>query len=302
MHRYVSRRDFVVGGLAGASVLGLVGKGIAPAQEQDKPAGSGGGKLRKAIQYGMVQGAKTPLDHLKVAQECGWDGVECNASQDQKWIDELREAVEKSGVPVHSVVCGTHWGYPLSDPNPEKVKRGMDGMKSALRNARDLKADTVLLVPAVVNADVRYKDAYERSQQRIRELIPVAEECGVTIAVENVWNKFLLSPLEFARYLDELNSKFVRAYFDVGNVVIYGFPQDWIRTLGGRIAKIHLKDFKRDGYQWKPIREGDVQWPEVRKALAEVGYTGWLTTEVAGGDEAYLRDLAARVDKIIAGV
>jgi L-ribulose-5-phosphate 3-epimerase len=298
MHRDLSRRDFVARGLAGAAAVGLIARAAA-AEEQDKPAG---GKLRKAIQLGQVQGGKTALERLKIAQDCGWDGVETGATGDQKTVDELRAASDKSGVPVHSIVCETHWAFPLSDPDPERVKRGMDGMKVALRNARDLKADAVLLVPAVVTDRVSYKDAYERSQQHIRELIPVAEECNAVIAVENVWNKFLLSPLEFAKYVDEFNSKFVRAYFDVGNVVIFGYPQDWIRTLGRRIAKIHLKDFKRNGSQWKQIREGDVQWPEVRKALAEVGYEGWLTTEVAGGNEAYLKDLAARVDKIIAGV
>lgn len=299
MDREITRRGFMARGLAGTAVVGWVGNRLASAAEST--ASSGEGKLRKACQLGMVQEGKTPLEKLKIAQECGWDGVETGATGNQKVIDDLRAASEKAGVPVHSVVCETHWGYPLSDPDAAKVARGMDGMKTALKNARDLKADAVLLVPAVVSAQVRYKDAWERSQKCIRELIPIAEECGVTIAVENVWNKFLLSPLEAVRYVDDFNSKFVRFYFDVGNVVIFGFPQDWIRTLGPRIAKIHLKDFKRAGSQWVPIREGDVEWPEVRKALAEAGYSGWMTTEVAGGNRDYLRDLAGRVDKIIAG-
>jgi hexulose-6-phosphate isomerase len=177
----------------------------------------------------------------------------------------------------------------------------MDCMKVSLQNAKDFGATAVLLVPAVVSPDIMYRDAYARSQKQIRELIPQAQELGVIIAVENVWNKFLLSPLEFARYVDEFESPFVRAYFDVGNVVLFGFPQDWIRTLGPRIAKIHLKDFKSDTKQFVPLREGSVNWPEVRKALAEIGYDGWLTTELDGGDEKYLRDVSARVDKIIAG-
>ncbi len=295
MHQDLTRRGFIVQGLAGAAAIGVLGQGVRA--EEEKPSG----KLRKALQFGMVQGGKSVEDKFKIAQDCGWEGFEIGAGDDQKFIDDLRAASDKMGMPVHSVVCQSHWGCPLSDPDPEVVKKGIEGMKLSLRNARDVKADAVLLVPAVVTDKVRYKDAYERSQARIRELIPMAEEYKVAIAVENVWNKFLLSPMEFAKYVDEFNSKFVRAYFDCGNVVIFGYPQDWIRTLGSRLAKIHLKDFKRDGFQWKAIREGDVQWPEVRKAFADAGYNGWLTPEVGGGNEAYLRDLSARVDKIIAG-
>jgi len=123
--------------------------------------------------------------------------------------------------------------------------------------------------------------------------------------VEEVWNKFLLSPIEFARYVDEMGSPWIKAYFDVGNVVFYGFPQDWIRTLGPRIAKVHLKDFQLDRpggkFAWKNLGEGDIDWVEVRKAFADVGYDGWMTTEISGGDAAYLKDVGARFDRFLAG-
>ena len=135
----------------------------------------------------------------------------------------------------------------------------------------------------------------------MRKLLPLAEKMKVVIAIENVWNKFLLSPVEFARYIDDFNSPWVRAYFDIGNVIIHGFSQDWIRTLGRRIVKLDVKDFKRKGYEWKNLREGDVNWPEVVKALDETGYKGWMTCEMSGGDEAYLGDVAKRMDWIIAG-
>jgi hexulose-6-phosphate isomerase len=147
-----------------------------------------------------------------------------------------------------------------------------------------------------------------RSQKQIRKLIPLAEELKVIIAIEEVWNKFLLSPLEMARYVDEFQSPWVKAYFDVGNVVFYGYPQDWIRTLGKRIAKVHLKDFKitgpgfGNGYRFVNLGEGDIDWPAVRKAFAEVGYTGYATTELEGGDEAYLRDVGQRVDRLVLGM
>jgi hexulose-6-phosphate isomerase len=133
----------------------------------------------------------------------------------------------------------------------------------------------------------------------------MARDMKIVIAVEEVWNKFLLSPLEMARYVDEFESPWVRAYFDVGNIVFYGFPQDWIRTLGPRIVKVHLKDFAlergKGQFFWRNIGEGDIDWVEVRRALSDIKYAGYVTTEVSGGDEAYLTDLAQRVDRFIAG-
>jgi hexulose-6-phosphate isomerase len=161
-------------------------------------------------------------------------------------------------------------------------------------------ADAVLLVPTRVTEEFSYQDAYKWSQEYVSRLIPTAEETGVIVAVENVWNKFLLSPIEFARYLDELNSRWVKAYFDVGNVIIYGHAHHWIRTLGKRLVKIHLKDFKRRGYQWTNLLDGDVNWPQVRKALDEVGYNGYMTAELSGGSEAKLTDISERIDRIIA--
>jgi L-ribulose-5-phosphate 3-epimerase len=175
-------------------------------------------------------------------------------------------------------------------------------METALRSAGAQGAGAVLLVPAVVTEEVGYAEAYSRSQKNIRKLLPLADELAVTIAVENVWNKFLLSPVEFARYIDEFDSPRLRAYIDVGNMILFGFAQDWLRTVGRRIVRIHLKDFRRKGYEWTNLLEGDVNWPQVRKALAEIGYHGYLTTELRAGDEAYLTDLAGRIDKIIAMV
>ena len=179
-------------------------------------------------------------------------------------------------------------------------------METSLRNASRWGADAVLLVPAVVDAKTSYGDAWTRSQRVIRErLLPQARDIKIVIAVEEVWNKFLLSPLEFARYVDEFQSPWLKAYFDVGNIVFYGFPQDWIRTLGARIVKVHFKDFQlersKGQFAWKNIGEGDIDWVEVHRALIEIGYKGYVTTEVSGGDAAYLADLAARVDRVLSG-
>jgi hexulose-6-phosphate isomerase len=131
----------------------------------------------------------------------------------------------------------------------------------------------------------------------------MAQQLNVIIGVEEVWNKFLLSPLEFTRYIDDFNSPWVRAYFDVGNVVFYGYPQDWIRTLGKRIVKLHIKDFKfeNDVTKWTPLREGAINWPEIYRALNEIGYTGSATVELEGGDAAYLREVNRRFDLILSG-
>jgi hexulose-6-phosphate isomerase len=199
-----------------------------------------------------------------------------------------------------------HWRFPLSSSDPEVVKKCVAGMETSIKNAKLWGAETVLLVPAVVDAKTSYRDAWTRSQRIIRErLLPVARDAKIIIAVEEVWNKFLLSPLEFARYVDDFESPWVKAYFDVGNVVLYGFPQDWIRTLGSRIVRLHIKDFlldRREGtFAWKNIGEGEIDWPEIRKALGEIGYSGYVTTEIQGGDLAYLKDVSARVDRFIAG-
>ena len=199
-----------------------------------------------------------------------------------------------------------HWRFPLSSSDPAVVTRSVAGMETSLRNAALWGADTVLLVPAVVDATTSYQDAWTRSQRVIRErLLPLARELKVVIAVEEVWNKFLLSPLEFARYVDEFESPWLKAYFDVGNVVFYGYPQDWIRALGSRIVKVHLKDFQLDRpngrFAWKNLGEGDIDWLEVRRALSDIDYKGYVTTEVSGGDAVYLKDLAGRVDRILSG-
>ena len=198
-----------------------------------------------------------------------------------------------------------HWREPMSSADPAVVNRSVQGMETSLKNAALWGADAVLLVPGVVDATnsvSRRLDAVAARDPRA-PAADGASDLKVIIAVEEVWNKFLLSPIEFARYVDEFDSPFVKAYFDVGNVVLFAFPQDWIRTLGPRIVKVHLKDFKleKSTYSWKNIGEGDIDWIEVRKAFGEIGYNGYVTTEVNGGDAAYLADLSVRVDRFLAG-
>ena len=259
------------------------------------------GGLKKAVLISMLPKEMSYLDRFKMAIDVGFEGLEAQTITDPKEADQIKEASEKAGLRIHSVMNMDHWKYPLSSDDPAVVAQSMKGMETSLRNAKLWGADAVLLVPAVVNPQTRYADAYTRSQAQIKKLIPLAKELKIVIAVEEVWNKFLLSPIEFARYVDEFNSPWVRAYFDVGNIVLYGYPQDWIHTLGKRIMKFHLKDFNSKTREFVPLREGSVDWPAVRSAIAAIGFSGYLTVELKAGDATYLRDVSARVDKIFAG-
>ncbi|MGO8793075.1 MAG: sugar phosphate isomerase/epimerase family protein, partial [Terriglobia bacterium] len=298
-----SRRDFlkVSVGAACAAPLAAMGPGAAHLSAAAGAPSPAGERIKKAVQISMLPKNLSYADRFKLAGDVGFEGVEGQTVEDPKVAEEIKKASEDAKVPIHSVMNMAHWDNPLSSSDPAVVKKSLDGMKTSLHNAKLWGAETVLLVPGVVNADTGYQDAWTRSQKNIRTLIPLAGELKIVICIEEVWNKFLLSPLEMAKYVDEFKSPWIRQYFDVGNVVLYGYPQDWIHTLGKRIAKVHLKDFKM-GKGWSPVTaqfvnlgDGDIDWAAVRKAFAGVGYTGWTTTALEGGDEAYLRDVAKRV-------
>ncbi len=291
----MGRREFLARTGAVAAGAAVLGAGL-NAQAQDTSYTP----FKKAVITGMLPKDLSFPDKFTLAKKCGFDGVESPPVADLAEAETIGKQARDAGLRVHSIIYGG-WGAPLSDPDPAVQEKGKNEIDHALHCAKAMGADNILLVPAVVKANVRYIEAYERSQKNIRSLIPLAEELGVIIAVEEVWNDFLLSPLEFARYVDEFDSPWVRAYFDVGNIVAFGYPQDWIRTLGKRIVKVHLKDFKRDTREWVNLMEGSVDWPEVRKAFSEVGYDGWVTAELSGGEETYLRDLSERISKISAG-
>lgn len=261
---------------------------------------------RKAVLISMLSADLPYAQRFASARQAGFDAIEMQTISREDEAAEIKDAATKSGLRIHSVMNADHWRFPLSSSDRDVVDRGVAGMETSLRNAALWGADAVLLVPAVVDQATSYRDAWTRSQRVIRErLLPLARELKVIVAVEEVWNKFLLSPIEFARYVDELDSPWLKAYFDVGNVVFYGFPQDWIRTLGPRTVKVHLKDFRLDRpngrFAWTNIGDGDIDWLEVRRAFDDAGYQGFFTTEVAAGDAAYLKDLAARVDRFLAG-
>jgi L-ribulose-5-phosphate 3-epimerase len=259
--------------------------------------------IKKAVEYSMLPNSLPIADRFQLARDCGFEEIELPTTPDQAKAEEMLAGSKKAGIPIHSVMNSEHWRSPLSSADPVVVEKSMEGMRTSLRNAKLWGADTVLLVPAVVNPETSYAQAWERSQKQIRQLIPLAAELKVIIGIEEVWNKFLLSPLEFARYVDEFKSPWVRAYFDVGNVAINSYPQDWIRTLGKRIVKVHIKDFafRKSVAQFTPLLEGDIDFKAVHAALAEIGYRGIATVELSGGDAAYLKEVNARFEKILMG-
>lgn len=294
----VSRRDFLVK----SSAFAIGGTLLSTGMLRSSVAAAG---LKKGTCIGVLPDGMSVLQKFEVAKRAGFDGIEPNTINASEDLRQYKEASEKTGVRIHSIMNADHWKFPLSDSDPEIVRKCVEGIQTSMHNAHDLGADTVLLVPGIVTADVGYAEVYRRSQEQIRKLIPLAQELGVIIAVENVGNRFLLSPIEFARYVDEFKTPWVRAYFDIGNIVSNGYPQDWIRTLGNRIAKVHIKRFEpgtdHPKFDPKDRRTQGINWPDVRKALNEVGYAGWVSAEVRSGDENYVKEVSSRLDKIFAG-
>jgi len=252
----------------------------------------------------MLPASLNYAERFKMARDVGFEVIQAPTEPDERKAEEIKKAAEGAKIRIDSVMNMDHWKYPLSSADPAVVAKSLAGMRTSMRNAKLWGCDAVLLVPAVLDPKTSYRDAWTRSQKQIRTLLPMAEELKVVIALEEVWNKFLLSPVEMARYIEEFHSPWIKAWFDVGNVMFYGYPQDWIRTLGKSIYKVHLKDFKRkeSGYEWVNLGDGDVDWPAVRQAFVEIGYAGSAIVELEKGDEAYLRDVSKRVDRLVLGL
>ncbi len=310
----MNKREFIKSAavIAGASVVTPLTSAVAsPASTSVSQARSSQGvkkvTLKKSLGFGMINEELSLTDKFKLVKDLGFHGVELNSPVDFP-MAEILSAKEKSGIELPSVVNKDHWGSPLSDPDPEVRKKCIQSMATSLREVKELGGDTVLLVPGVVNEKVSYEQAYINSQHSIRELIPYAEETGMQIALENVWNNFLISPVEAKRFVDEINHPLVGWYFDIGNVLRYGWPEQWIRTLNRRIMKLHIKEYSRELMNSKGLWEGfkvdllkgDNNWPVVMQAISEIGHTGgWLTAEVPGGNRDHLKKISLQMDEII---
>ena len=291
----VSRREFI----AASALLALPALGRA---ETPLP------KLKKAVKLGMVQTKGGYAEKLGLCKKLGFQGVEIDWPGTSD-LESLVAASKATGVKVHGVICSTHWGKPLSAPEPATREVTVEAMKGAFVAAKTVGADTVLVVPGVVNKQVNYDQCWERSSEEIKKLIPFADAKGVKIAVEVVWNNFITKPEQLVKYVDQFGTPTVGAYFDASNMLKYGVPAaTWVRALGKRMLKLDFKGYsnakaKRENDVGKGfavgIGEGDEDWHEVLKACGEVGYDSWATAEVKGGGEEWLRDVSKRMDTIL---
>lgn len=309
----MKRRNFIKLGSAGVAGLALGGQPLSHASDRPRPDRANGGGWKKGFMLDTF-GSGDDLglrEQFQLLKDAGFDGVEPPSGLDREEVLRARDA---AGLEIPSVVVSTHWAQPLSHPDPGVREAGLDGLKTALDDARAFGAKSILLVPGVVNHEISYDDAYRRSQREIRKVISRAEDLEVTIAIENVWNHFLLSPLEAAQYVDEFESPRVGWYFDVGNILNSGWPDQWIRILGDRIKVVHIKEFSRKKRDQEGLRagfavnllEGDNDWPAIMEALRDIGYSGYCNAEPAHrhpglADDVWLKEyIAERMDTMFA--
>lgn len=290
----LSRRRFIGTTLAGAAISTVspwVFSAAPPAARRP---------IRKAIMYATIGYKGTVMEKFVALKEAGFEGVEPMSHMKQ---DEVMAALDATGLKAASVCCATHWESRLSDPSEDVRAKGLEGLHQALRDAKRYGASSVLLVPGRVTESVTFDDCWQRSIASIRKALPLSEETGVKIAVENVWNGFITKAEEARRYLDEINSPQVGWHFDVGNVLRFGLPQEWIPVLGKRILKLHIKEFSKAKQFSVRFFEGDNNWPAIMAELDKVGYSGWGISEMPGDqtkDAAGLQDFTGRMDRIFA--
>jgi hexulose-6-phosphate isomerase len=299
MNQNTSRRGFLKGTLAGAVGIGAAQllPGSAWAQQQEKPMG-----FKKAVKFTMIKTNGSIEDKFNLIKSLGFDGVEMDSPSDVN-VQEAVAAQEKTGIKIHGVIDSIHWKDRLSSPDAAVRARGLDGLRTAIKDAKAYGASTVLLVPGRVSDkaedDETFDKVWSRSQEEIRKVLPSLDGSGTKIAIEVVWNNFITKPEQLVKYVDEFQNPNVGAYFDVSNMVKYGVPPaEWIRALGPRMLKFDFKGYS-NAKKWVKIGEGDENWPEVRKALAEIGYHGWATSEVAGGDAEALKEVKQRMDQVL---
>ncbi|MDR1339695.1 MAG: sugar phosphate isomerase/epimerase [Prevotellaceae bacterium] len=303
----MQRRTFIKNTLLASGALALPFAGHAAAGGADCSAPAAPDTtFRKSIMWGTVGMEASVMDKCKAIKAAGYAGVEPNSHMNRA---EVLDALKATGLVASGVCCSTHWQKPLSDPDIAIREAGMEGILLAMEDAKAYGTDAVLVVPGTVNQNVSYDECWERSTECLKKLLPAAEKLKVRICIENVWNNFLLSPMEACRYVDQFDSPQAGFYFDCGNILAYGWPEQWIRILGQRTGRIHVKEFSRkkadaEG-RWKgfdvPLTEGDVNWAEVMKESRKSYRGQWFTTEQgSSGTPEELNDLSRRLDSILA--
>lgn len=279
----MDRRRFLQVGSAVAGALALGNQAT---------AGQFTGKIKKAVKLHMVTGGMSVEDKFRLVKDLGFDGIESRAKIDTKDKDLVRsyaQASEKTGLPIHGLIHSN---------NPDLI--------GAIDQAKMLGANSILHVVRY-DRKIGYMQNYKETQDIIRTAIDHAEKNEVMILLENVWASFLIEPMAMARYIDELDSPMVGSYFDVGNVVRWGWPQHWIEVLGKRIKKLDIKEYDltvamnegmRKAFD-RPLGGGSIEWGKVRDELAALNYEGWATAEVRGGERERLAEIAGQMDEVL---
>jgi L-ribulose-5-phosphate 3-epimerase len=293
-----SRRHFLAAGSAFAAGLAL----RQPAAADQAIPHALKGRLFKTLKIGMVKEGNGLVEKFAIAREAGFKGVELQAPNYD--VDEAREAVAKTGLVIDGNVQAGHWKVRHTSPDPATRAAALDELLEALRRTHAVGGHSVLVVCGK-GEDGSHEECWERSIANISQAIPLAAELGVSILIENVWNQFCYdhdggsdqTADLFVQYIDAFNSPWVAMHFDIGNHWKYGSMGDWIRQLGTRrIYKLDIKGFSRAEGKFTPIGEGDIDYADVRKALHEINYHGWLAAEVAGGDLEYLKGVSTQMD------
>ena len=266
----MNRRDFV-----STTATGLTCAGLAPLGLEAKNA-SFRGKILKSVKFG----GRPNIDRLKKLKDLGFDGVEGSGPGMQ--IDGLKKALAEVGLPMHGVVYNKHWKVRLSSPNEETREASRKGLEDAMRESKAVGGTSVLLVPGKVGGkDETHEHVWSRSIEQIRKCIPLCKKLKIHILIETVWNGFCLKPEQFRDYIDEIDSPWVQAYYDIGNMQKFAPSHEWIRILGKRTLKLDVKDWgKKTGFC--SLGKGDVEWDKVRNELEKIDFQGWATRE--GGD------------------
>jgi len=301
-----TRRQFLrtTTSLLGASALL---PGAALAAEGAAAAAAPKRAILKGIMWGTIGPGKTVREKMDAAKAAGFAGVELMSHMKH---EDVLAALQATGLKAASVCGSHHWAVPLSHPAEAQREKALEALKQTIRDAKAYGATSILLVPGTVGKNTTYEECWTRSVEQIKKAVPLAEELGVVIAIENVWNEFITDQKEAVRYLDAFNSPWVKWHFDVGNIIYYGDPIEWVKALGPRISRLHIKEYSRDkamkkgkweGFNAKFL-EGANDWAGIMKALDKHGYTGgWgIAEQGGGGTPAGMKDLADRMDTIFA--
>lgn len=295
-----SRRNFLSVSVAAAGAL-VASRSQAFANKAEIKHTAGPRRLLKTLKIGMVKAEGGLVERFKVAKAAGYDGIELDSPGFE--VEEVKQAIAQSGLPVDGSVCSSHWQIRHTSPDAATRAKALADLQQALRDTKAVGGHTVLLVVGH-GKDGPENEIWPRSIENIRQALPLCAELGMKIAIENVWNEFLYvhngpnnqTASKFVKYVDELNSPWVGMQFDIGNHWKYGDPAGWIRELGKRIIKLDIKGFSRSSNNWADITEDDLPWADVRQALDDIGFDGWVAAEVGGGDQQRLAKIAKQID------